>query len=84
EACGWHTITVNGHDPVEINRAITQAKNSTKPTLIACRTIIGFGAPKKAGTAATHGSPLGSEEITGARAKLGWNYPAFVVPEYIR
>ncbi len=84
EACGWHTIAVNGHDPVEINRAITQAKNSTKPTLIACRTIIGFGAPKKAGTAATHGSPLGSEEIAGARVKLGWNYPAFVVPEHIR
>ena len=64
-------------------RRSMRAQSSDRPSLIACRTTIGYGAPKKAGTAATHGSPLGAEEIAGARAKLGWSYPPFVVPDAI-
>jgi transketolase len=81
EASGWNTWAVDGHDPVAIAAAITAAKTSDKPAMIACRTVIGFGAPKLAGTSKTHGSPLGDEEIAGARAKLGWAYAPFVVPD---
>ena len=65
-------------------RAIRKARNVTdKPSMIACKTIIGFGAPTKAGTAATHGSPLGKDEVAGAREKLGWSHGPFDVPEPI-
>jgi transketolase len=83
-AAGWHVQAVDGHDPDAVQRAIRKARNVTdKPSLIACKTIIGFGAPTKAGTAATHGSPLGKDEIAGAREKLGWSHGPFDVPEPI-
>ncbi|MCZ6512142.1 MAG: transketolase [Alphaproteobacteria bacterium] len=82
-ACGWDVDSVDGHDPEAIDQAITAAKKSDRPSLIACRTVIGFGAPNKQGTAATHGAPLGADEIAAAREKLGWPYPAFEVPEAI-
>jgi transketolase len=81
EASGWATLSVDGHDPDVISGAIEWAKRSDKPTLIACKTVIGYGAPTKQGKASTHGSPLGAEEIAGARARLGWDYPPFEVPE---
>jgi transketolase len=80
EAAGWAATRIDGHDPEAIARAIERAQTSDRPTLIACRTIIGFGAPNKAGTEKCHGSPLGADEIKGARDKLGWSEPAFVVP----
>jgi transketolase len=81
-AAGWHVQAVDGHDPEAVARAIRRARNVTdKPSLIACKTIIGYGAPTKAGTAATHGSPLGKDEIAGARQKLGWSYSPFEIPE---
>src|SRR5260370_11806438 len=83
-AAGWHVQAVDGHDPDAVTRAIRKARNVTdKPSLIACKTVIGYGAPTKAGTAATHGSPLGKDEVAGARHKLGWNYPPFDIPEPI-
>jgi transketolase len=84
EAAGWNATRVNGHDQEEIARAIDAAHESTRPSLIACRTTIGFGAPTKAGTASVHGSPLGESEIAGARKALGWDYPPFEVPADIR
>jgi transketolase len=82
-ASGWATERIDGHDPEAIAAAVERARRSEKPTLIACRTVIGYGAPTKAGTAATHGSPLGAEEVAGARAKLGWLHPPFAVPAYV-
>jgi transketolase len=84
EAAGWATERVDGHDPEAIAAAIERARASDRPSLIACRTIIGFGAPSKAGTEKCHGSPLGAEEIAGARKKLGWTEAAFVVPADVR
>ncbi|MBU6508026.1 MAG: transketolase, partial [Alphaproteobacteria bacterium] len=78
---GWNTIAIDGHDTDQIAAAIAKAQQSDRPTLIACRTIIAFGAPTKAGTAAAHGSPLGAEEIAGARRRLGWDSPPFVIPD---
>lgn len=83
EASGWHTIQIDGHDNEQIENAIAGAKNSAKPSLIACKTTIAKGAPTKAGTSGSHGAPLGDEEIEGARKNLGWEHPAFVVPEEI-
>jgi transketolase len=81
-ASHWHTARVDGHDPEAVALAIENAKAvSDKPSLIACRTVIGYGAPSKAGTAATHGAPLGEEEIKGAREKLGWRHQPFDVPK---
>ena len=79
-AYGWAVRQIDGHDPAQINAALSFAIRSKKPTLIACRTIIGLGAPTKAGTAATHGSPLGAQEAAGAKQALGWNEPPFTVP----
>ncbi len=81
EASRWNTLKVDGHNHAAIADAIKSAKQSDKPTLIACKTTIGFGAPTKAGTAKAHGAPLGPEEIEGARAALGWDAEPFVVPE---
>ncbi len=81
EAMGWNTISINGHNYQEIRQAIEQAQKSDKPTLIACRTTIGFGAPNKAGTSKCHGSPLGEEETALMRQKLNWSYAPFEVPE---
>ena len=81
---GWHVQAVDGLDPDAVTRAIRKARNVTdKPSMIACKTVIGYGAPTKAGTAATHGSPLGKDEVAGARQKLGWSHPPFDVPEPI-
>jgi transketolase len=80
-AYGWATKAIDGHDHGAIAAALSWAARSKKPTLIACRTVIGFGAPKKAGTAATHGAPLGTEEVAAAKQALGWVEPPFTVPE---
>ncbi len=82
-ASGWTAEAVDGHDPEAVAAALTRAQHTDRPSLIACRTVIGYGAPKKAGTAATHGSPLGAEEIAGAREKLGWPHAPFVLPNEI-
>ncbi len=84
-AYNWQVIRdVDGHDPEEIKQAIETAQAETdRPTLICCRTIIGFGSPNKQGTSATHGAPLGAEEIVAARGALGWNYPAFEIPDEV-
>lgn len=84
QAYGWAVKRVNGHSPSALLGAMGYALRSRKPTLIACRTIIGFAAPKKAGTAGSHGAPLGAEEIDGARAAMGWNHPPFEIPEGIK
>lgn len=85
KAYGWQVIpTVDGHNPEAIKAAIETAKaDATRPTLICCQTTIGFGAPTLAGTAATHGAPLGEAEIAGARAALHWPYAPFEVPDSI-
>ncbi len=83
EAAGWAAVRIDGHDPEAIAKAIENAQKNERPSLIACRTIIGFGAPTKAGTEKTHGSPLGAEEIKGAREKLHWPYPPFEIPAEI-
>ncbi|MEC6907533.1 transketolase [Photobacterium piscicola] len=82
EAYGWHVIrSVDGHDAAAINAAIEEAKAETaKPTLICCKTIIGFGSPNKAGSHDCHGAPLGAEEIKAAREFLGWNHGPFEIP----
>jgi transketolase len=84
EASGWRTMRVDGHDTDAVSKALAEARRSDRPMLIACRTTIAFGAPTKAGTAAAHGSPLGAAEIAGARERLGWSSPPFVIPDEIR
>ncbi len=83
EASGWATARVDGHDRNAVAGALADAQNKDRPTLIAVKTVIGKGAPKKQGTAATHGSPLGEEEVAGARKMLDWPYPPFEVPDDI-
>ncbi|HVJ44019.1 MAG TPA: transketolase [Dongiaceae bacterium] len=83
-ASGWATDEVDGHDPEAVAKAIAAAQKNDKPTMIACKTVIGFGAPNKQGTAATHGSPLGKDEVAAARKTLGWDYPPFEIPADIR
>ncbi len=80
EASGWQTARVDGHDPEAVAAAIAAAQKSDRPSLIACKTVIGFGAPNKQGSAATHGAPLGEEEIAAAREALGWPHPSFEIP----
>ena len=80
EAMGWNTISINGHNYQEIRQAIEKAQKSDKPTLIACKTTIGYGAPNKGGTSKCHGSPLGEEETALMRQKLNWSYGPFEVP----
>ena len=81
EASKWNTISVDGHDHDAIAEAIEQAQSSEKPTMIACKTTIGYGAPNKAGSKDSHGSPLGPDEIAGAREALGWDSEPFKLPE---
>ena len=83
KAVQWNTIEIDGHDQDAIEKALLAAKKSDKPTLIAAKTTIGFGAPKKAGTEKVHGAPLGAEELTGAKAALGITYPAFEIPSEV-
>jgi len=79
-ASGWHTISCDGHDPEAIAQAIEAARADGRPSLIACKTTIGFGAPNKGGTNKVHGSPLGKEEIEATRKALGWTSAPFEVP----
>lgn len=80
EASGWNAVRVDGHDQQAIASAIAHAQKSDRPTMIACKTTIGFGAPTKAGKSSSHGSPLGADEIKGAREALGWTAAPFEVP----
>ena len=80
EASGWDTTRIDGHDHGAIAAAIEAAKKTDKPSLIACKTVIGYGAPNKEGTAATHGAPLGDDEIAAARKKLDWPHAPFEIP----
>lgn len=84
EAAGWAAVRIDGHDRLAIEQAIRAARESDRPTLIAARTTIGFGAPTKAGTAASHGAPLGAKEIDGAREALDWPYEPFDIPADVR
>ena len=77
---GWASWRIDGLDAAAVDQALERAKASDKPVLIACRTIIGFGAPKRAGTAKAHGEALGADEVAGARAALGWTHPPFEIP----
>jgi transketolase len=79
-ASGWNTVEVDGHDQAALEKVLTDARNSTRPLLIAAKTTIGFGAPKKAGTEKVHGSPLGAEELAAAKQALGIDYPPFEIP----
>lgn len=83
ESAGWAAERVDGHDQKAIADALTRAQKSDRPTLIACKTVIGFGAPNKAGSEKSHGSPLGADEIAGARKNLNWDSPPFEVPQDI-
>ena len=80
EAAGWAATRIDGQDPAAIAAALEAAKKSERPSLIACRTTIGYGAPTKGGTEKSHGSALGAEEIAATRAKLGWTAPPFEIP----
>ena len=84
ESYGWQTFQVDGHDPEAVESAIAAARvDSSRPALIACRTVIGFGSPNKQGTASTHGSPLGESEIAATREELGWPHAPFEIPDDI-
>ena len=83
ESYGWNFININGHNEKQISKAITKACKSVKPTIISCKTIIGYGSPNKSGKASSHGSPLGNEEIALVRKKLKWNNHPFEVPKDI-
>ena len=80
QAVGWNTIEIDGHNYDQIEQAVAAAQKSDKPTLVACKTQIGYGAPTKCGTSKCHGSPLGAEEIAAMRQNLNWNYEPFEVP----
>ena len=85
EAYGWHVQSIDGHDGEAIARATLNAKAvSDRPSIICCKTVIGWGAPTKAGSKATHGEPLGAEEIAGAKQQFGWTAPPFTVPEPLK
>jgi transketolase len=81
KAHGWNAVHVDGHDQKAIAAAIIQAQASDRPSMIACKTTIGFGAPTKAGTSKAHGEALGPEELAGAKKALGWNYGPFEIPD---
>ncbi len=83
EGYGWNFLEINGHNEKEISKAISKAHKSNKPSLISCKTIIGFGSPNKSGKSSSHGAPLGDDEIALVRKKLKWNFEPFKVPEKI-
>ncbi|VAV87030.1 Transketolase [hydrothermal vent metagenome] len=83
-ASGWHVVSCDGHDFDDIRKALSEAQDDPRPSLVACKTIIGYGAPTKQGTSATHGAPLGEEEIAGARSALDWEHPPFVIPDEVK
>ncbi|MEC9346699.1 MAG: transketolase [Pseudomonadota bacterium] len=80
-ALGWHVLDCDGHDMQATERAIEAARKDPRPSLIACKTVIGYGAPEKAGTSGVHGAPLGDAEIAGARGQLAWPHAPFVIPD---
>ncbi|WP_024506314.1 transketolase [Bradyrhizobium sp. ARR65] len=82
-ASGWSVRRVEGHDPEAIAQAIAEERKTAQPSLIACRTIIGYGAPGRQGTEKVHGAPLGAEQTAAARKQLGWDHPPFIVPQAI-
>ena len=84
KAYQWNTISINGHDQNQISKAISKAQKSNKPTLIACKTKIGFGSPNKQGKSSAHGAPLGLDEIELTKAKLNWEYKPFEIPDNIK
>ena len=84
EAYGWQVLECDGHDAEAVSRAITDAKADDRPSLIRCKTVIGYGAPTKKGTSGIHGAPLGAEEIAGTREQLGWSHEPFEIPSEIR
>ena len=84
EAYGWHVLSIDGHDPEAVAEALTAALADPRPSLIACKTVIGYGAPTKAGRESAHGAPLGEAEILGARDRLGWPHRPFEIPADIR
>jgi transketolase len=84
KASGWTVLSCDGHDVADITRALEAATKSDKPVLVACKTTIGYGAPKKAGTAGAHGEPLGADELAAAKAAIGWTHGPFEIPEPIR
>ncbi len=83
ESYGWDYIEINGHKENEIFKALKKVQNAKKPTVISCKTKIGYGSPNKSGKASSHGSPLGMEEIGLVRRELGWNYKPFQIPKNI-
>ena len=83
ESYGWNFIEINGHNEKQINLAIKKSQKSKKPTIISCKTIIGFGSPNKAGKSSSHGSPLGEDEIKLVRKKLNWMHEPFMIPKEI-
>jgi len=83
KACGWEAFRIDGHDHDEIRAAIAKAKESNKPTMIACKTTIAYGSPNKSGSSSSHGAPLGAEEIELTKQALDWPYGAFEVPEEV-
>jgi transketolase len=85
KAAGWNTVSIDGHDQTAVMAALLKARSDdSKPWLIACKTVIGYGAPTKQGTSSTHGSPLGMDEINRARGVLGWDHGPFIIPEPIQ
>jgi transketolase len=84
EAAGWATDAVDGHDMEAVDAALERAKSADRPVLISCKTVIGFGAPTKAGKASSHGAPLGGDELAAAKKAIGWDHGAFDVPDAIR
>ena len=81
ESYGWDYLNINGHDPVEIFKALKKVQNAKKPTVISCKTKIGFGSPNKSGKASSHGSPLGFDEIKLVRKRLQWKHKPFIIPK---
>jgi transketolase len=84
QACGWQVESVDGHEPEQVAAALARAKSADRPSLVACRTVIGYGAPNKEGSETAHGAPLGQAEVDAARIRLGWSASPFVVPEPIK
>ena len=83
ESYGWDYIKINGHNQKEIFKALKKVQKSKKPTIISCKTIIGYGSPNKGGKASSHGSPLGEDEINLVRKKLNWRHEPFEIPNEI-
>ena len=80
-AMGWHTVECDGMDSAKVSKALDEACADMRPSLVRCKTIIGYGAPTKQGTSATHGAALGPDEVALARKELGWSDEAFVIPD---